>query len=263
VEGELRLLRIIRELSASGPLRVVPTLLGAHAVPVGSSAAEYAALVANELVPQVAAEGLAEYCDAFCEAGYFDVASVRKVMAAARAHGLQMRLHADQLSLCGGALLAAELHATTADHLECVDAEGISALVRAGVQPVLLPGSVYALGLRQYAPAREMIDAGLPVVLATDFNPGSSPTPSMPMVLSLACTQMKMTPAEAVCATTINAAWSLDRGLAIGSLERGKWADFSVFDCEDWREIVCVFGIEHAWRVFVGGSECFSRTHGL
>src|SRR5207302_6646446 len=140
------------------------------------------------------------------------------------------------LSLSGGAQLAAELNTATADHLEHVDAAGILALKTAKVQPVLLPGSVYALGSSQYPPARQMIDAGLGVVLATDFNPGSSPTPSMTMVLSLACTQMKMTPAEAVTAATINAAYSLGRGDEVGSLEKGKRADFAIHDCEDYRE---------------------------
>jgi imidazolonepropionase len=174
---------------------------------------------------------------------------------------LGLRVHADQLSLSGGAKLAAELNAATADHLEHADAEGIQALKTGKVQPVLLPGSVYALGSNQYPPAREMIDAGLAVVLATDFNPGSSPTPSMPMVLSLACTQMKMTPAEAVTAATINAACSLGRGDEIGSLEKGKRADFVIHDCEDYRELAYFFGVEHPWRVYTSGSLAFDRTN--
>ena len=163
-------------------------------------------------------------------------------------------MHADQLSLSGGAKLAAELKTVTADHLEHTDTEGIVALKSAGVQPVLLPGSVYALGSNRYPAAREMIAAGLAVVLATDFNPGSSPTPSMPMILSLASTHMKMTPAEAISAATINAAYTLNRGEQIGSLEPGKRADFVVHDCGDYRELSYFFGIEHPWQVYASGA---------
>jgi imidazolonepropionase len=164
-----------------------------------------------------------------------------------------LRIHADQLSLSGGAQLAAELGTVTADHLEHTDAAGIAALKEAGVQPVLLPGSVYALGSSRYPAAREMIDAGLAVVLATDFNPGSSPTPSIPMILSLASTHMKMTPAEGICTVTLNAAYSLNRGAQLGSLEPGKIADFVIHDCSDYREIAYFFGIEHAAAVYCRG----------
>jgi imidazolonepropionase len=164
-----------------------------------------------------------------------------------------LRLHADQLSKSGAAVLAAELGAATADHLEHTDALGIAALKTAGVQPVLLPGSVYALGSSRYPDARAMMDAGLAVVVATDFNPGSSPTPSMPMILSLASTQMKMTPAEAVTAATINAAYSLRRGDEIGSLEPGKRADFVIHDCRDYREIGYFFGVRHPRSVYIEG----------
>src|SRR5438552_2462380 len=149
----------------------------------------------------------------------------------------------------------AELGAATADHLEKTDEQGIAALKAANVQPVLLPGSVYALGSTSYPRAREMIEAGLAVVLATDFNPGSSPTPSMPMVLSLACTQMKMSPAEAITAATINAAHSLNRGDKIGSLESGKMANVTVFDCEDYRELAYWFGIPQTHAIYVRGKQ--------
>ena len=164
-----------------------------------------------------------------------------------------MRGHVDQLSNSGGAKLLAELGARTADHLEKTDEHGIAAMKSAGVQPVLLPGSVYALGSSHYPRAREMIEAGLAVVIATDFNPGSSPTPSMPMILSLACTQMRMSPAEAIAAATFNAAYSLDRGNTIGSLEAGKLANFSVFDCEDYRELAYWFGMPQTNSVYVKG----------
>jgi imidazolonepropionase len=195
----------------------------------------------------------------FCDEGAFSSEDSRRVLKAARRCGLQLRIHADQLSLCGGALLAAEWGAATADHLECVDEAGITALRESGVQPVLLPGSVYALGSGRYAPARQMMEAGLAVVLATDFNPGSSPTPSVPMILSLACTQMKMTPTEAITAVTINAAHSLGRGQETGSLEPGKRADFVIHDCAHYRELAYYFGVEHAERVFIDGAEVFHR----
>jgi imidazolonepropionase len=196
VGDELKMLRAIRRLDEGTPLRYVATFLGAHDVPEEYRArrGEYVDLVVGEMLPRVAEEKLAEFCDVFCEERVFTVEESRRVLAAAREHGLGLRVHADQLSLSGGARLAAELGAKTADHLEHADEAGIRALKSAGVQPVLLPGSVYALGSKQYPPARAMIDAGLAVVLATDFNPGSSPTPSMTMILSLAATHLKMPP---------------------------------------------------------------------
>jgi imidazolonepropionase len=212
------------------------------------------------MLPRVALEKLAEYADVFCEERVFTIAESKRILTAARALGLGLRVHADQLTLSGGAQLAAELKAATADHLEHTDANGIAALKSANVQPVLLPCSVYALGSARYPAAREMIDDGLAVVLATDFNPGSSPTPSMPMALSLASTQMKMTPAEALTAATINAAYSLGRGDEIGSLEAGKRADFVIHDCEDYREVAYFFGVEHAREVYVDGRLVFNRA---
>jgi imidazolonepropionase len=262
IEDELKLLRAIKQLDETTPLHYVPTFLGAHDIPseYKSRRATYVSLVINEMLPRVAQERLAEYCDVFCETDVFTTDESWQILSAARCQGLGLRVHADQLSLSGGAQLAAELNAATADHLEHVDSAGILALKTAKVQPVLLPGSVYALGSSQYPPARQMIDAGLGVVLATDFNPGSSPTPSMTMVLSLACTQMKMTPAEAVTAATINAAYSLGRGDEIGSLEKGKRADFVIHDASDYRELAYFFGIEHPWRVYTSGNLAFSRS---
>jgi imidazolonepropionase len=262
LEDELKILRAIKRLDAETSLRYVPTFLGAHDIPpeYKSRREQYVSLLTDEMLPRVAEEKLAEYCDVFCEEKVFTSDESWKVLSAARCHGLGLRLHADQLSLSGGAKLAAELGTVTADHLEQTDAEGIVALRSAGVQPVLLPGSVYALGSSRYPAAREMIDAGLPVVLATDFNPGSSPTPSMPMVLSLACTQMKMTPAESITASTINAAYTLNRGVQLGSLEPGKLADFAIHDCEDYRELAYFFGIEHPWQVYAAGKAVYERT---
>jgi imidazolonepropionase len=255
LEDELKMLRVIRRLNDSGPLRLVPTFLGAHEVPdeFHERRGEYLDLIVDEMLPRIAADKLAEYCDAFCEESVFNISETRRVLESARARGLGLRLHADQLSDSGGACLAAELHAATADHLEQTDAAGIAALAEAGVQPVLLPGSVFALGLHRYPNARAMIDAGLAVVLATDFNPGSSPTPSMPLILFLACTQMKMTPVEAIRAATINAANSLGRGADVGSLEPGKLADFVIHDCADYREVIYWVGAPTVRAVWIGG----------
>src|SRR3984893_6820514 len=253
LENELKILRVIRRLNDEMPLEIVPTFLGAHAVPREMSADKYVDFVINEMLPVVARDKLAEFCDVFCERGYFDVEQSRKILSAAKNLGLKLRGHVDQLSNSSGAKLMAELGATTADHLEKTDGEGIAALKSSNVQPVLLPGSVYALGSTSYPHAREMMDAGLAVVLATDFNPGSSPTPSMPMVLSLGCTQMKMSPAEVVSASTINPAYSLGRGDQIGSFESGKVANFSIFDCEDYRELAYWFGVQQTHSVYVKG----------
>jgi imidazolonepropionase len=252
LEAESKMLRVIRGIR---PLRCVPTFLGAHEIPdeYRGRSHEYGRLVVEEMLPAIARTKLAEYCDVFCEPGIFSVEESRRVLSAARSLGLGARIHADQLSNSGGAALAAELGAATADHLEHTDMLGILALKAAGVQPVLVPGSVYALGSARYPAARAMIDEGLAVVLATDFNPGSSPTPSMPMILSLACTQMRMTPAEAVTAVTINAAFSLGRGGKVGSLEAGKLADFVVHDCSDFREIPYFFGVRTVREVYIGG----------
>ena len=259
VEDELKILRVIRRLNEETPIEFVPTFLGAHAVPREWRQSEYIDLVINEMLPRVASEKLAEFCDVFCERGYFDIAESREILAAAKKHGLKLRIHADQLTNSGGAKLAAEFKATTADHLEKTDEQGIGALKAAEVQPVLLPGSVYALGSTDYPRAREMIEAGLAVVIATDFNPGSSPTVSMPMILSLACTQMKMSPAEAITASTINAAYSLGRGDKIASLETGKLATFSIFDCQDYRELAYWFGFSQTHSVYVRGERVMDK----
>ncbi len=257
VEDELKLLRVMRQLNEEVRLEVVPTFLGAHAVPRELSPDEYLDVVITKMLPRVTAEKLAEFCDVFCERGYFNVDQSRKILSAAKKVGLSLRGHVDQLTSSGGAKLMAEMGATTADHLEQTDEQGIAALKKANVQPVLLPGSVYALGSSRYPRAREMIEAELAIVLATDFNPGSSPTPSMPMVLSLACTQMKMSPAEAITASTVNAAYSVNRGDKIGSLEPGKLANFVIFDCEDYRELAYWFGFQQTHSVYVRG-KCVS-----
>lgn len=261
VEDELKILRVIRRLDRETPLEMVPTFLGAHEIPdeyrgAGDPQAareRYIRLVIDEMLPRVAAEGLAEYSDIFCESHVFTVEESRRVLARASELGLGVRFHADQLSLGGGGRLAAELKAATADHLEWIDDEGIETLRAANVMAVLLPGAVFNLGLTRYAPARRLIEANVAVVLATDFNPGSSPTPSMQMILSIACTQMRMTPAEAITAATVNAAYSLNRGERIGTIESGKQADIVVFDCPDYRQIPYFFGVNHASTVIKRG----------
>jgi imidazolonepropionase len=256
LDAELKMLRVIARLAMEENVRYVPTFLGAHEIPdeYRGRIDEYIEVLIEEMIPTVAREHLAESFDAFIEPSVFPVEKVRPVLQAAQRAGLRLRLHADQFSADYGSLLAAELAADTADHLESTGPGGMEALDRAGVMPVLLPASVYALGSSHYPAARKMIDRGMPVVLATDFNPGSSPTTSMPMVLSLAATQMKMTAAEAITAATINAAYSLQRGAVIGSLEPGKRADFVVHDCDDYRELPYFFGRDPAMAVYLTGT---------
>ena len=255
LESELKILRVIRQLGSEGILRYVPTFLGAHEVPdeYRGRIDAYIDLLIHEMLPRVAEERLAEYCDVFCEPSVFPADKARAILRAAQSLGFGLRLHADQFSADEGAQLAAELGAATADHLESTGPAGLEALRAAEVQPVLLPASVYNLGSTRYPAARWMIDLGLPIVLATDFNPGSSPTTSMPMVLSLACTQMKLTPAEALPAATINATYSLRRGHEIGTLEAGKLADFAIHDCADYRELPYFFGRDPARAVYING----------
>lgn len=256
-ETELRILRVLATLADEGPVSIIPTLLAAHTVPkeFTDRREEYLSLIIDELIPEVAALGLARYCDAFCDDHAFTVSETRRVLQAADAHGLGLRLHAEQFRPGTGAALAAELHSVTVDHLETVTDETLQLLLAAGVQPVLLPASVFCLGRDQYPPARRMIDMGLSVVIATDFNPGSSPAPSMPFTLSLASIQMKMLPAESLCAATINAAWSLGLGTITGSLEQGKDADFLIHECDDYRELAYYVAAPARPRVFIAGRE--------
>jgi imidazolonepropionase len=264
-QEEVKLLRVIRRLRQEGPLEIVPTLLAAHVVPEEYEAdrSAYLRMIVEELLPEVAREGLAEYHDVFCDVGAFTVEEARILMEAARAHGLKLRVHAEQLAHTGAARLAAEFRARTADHLEHVAEADIAALAEAGVMAVLLPGACFHLGHRTYPPARRLIEAGVPIVLATDFNPGTSPTPSMPMILALACTQMGMTPAEAITAATINAAYSLDRGHRVGSLEIGKQADLILCEASDYRHLPYFFGVNLVRAVFKRGRLVYDRAKGF
>lgn len=256
-ETELRMLRVIARLNSEGPARIVPTLLAAHTVPpeFKDRRADYVRMICDELIPVAAQSSLAQFCDAFCDDHAFTLDETRTVLTAAAQHGLRLRIHAEQFRPGTGADLAAELGAVTADHLETVTDDTLRHLQRAGVQPVLLPGSVFALGRTQYPPARNMIELGLAVVLATDFNPGSSPVASMPFMLSLACIQMGMLPAEALVAATINAAASLGLAHRIGSLEPGKQADFLIHEFRDYRELAYFIAAPARPTVFIAGRQ--------
>lgn len=231
-EDEVKMLWAVYRLNDLQPVELVATFMGAHAIPPEYQDApdEYVDLLCAEMIPGVAGEGLAEFCDVFCEKGVFTIDQSRRILQAAQRHGMQLKIHADELSNTGGAELAAELGVVSADHLLKVSDKGIQALAEKGVIAVLLPGTAFSLMSTEYAPARRMIEAGAPVALATDFNPGSSPVDSMPFILNLACLQMQMLPSEAITAATINAAHAVGAADRIGSLEVGKQADIIIVD---------------------------------
>lgn len=227
VESELKMLRAVRQLDAAQPIDLVPTLLGAHEIPIEYRGRRdaYVDLVVNEMIPAVADEGLAEWCDVFCETGVFTPEESSRILAAGAAQGLRPRIHADELGPSGGSLVAAKLRARSADHLIFAPDEGIRAMADAGVVATLLPCAAFYLKLGRFAPARALIDAGVPVALATDVNPGGGFSPSMPFAMTLACFAMNMTFEEVLAAATINAAYALDRSHDVGSLEPGKLMD--------------------------------------
>lgn len=257
--GELKILRLNRELNQEQPLDIVSTFLGAHVVPpeFRKRPDAYVDLLIRRWIPQVALKGLAEFCDVFCDRGAFTVAQARRILTAARACGMRLRIHAEQLAHTGAARLAVELRAASADHLEQMNRSDIRALAASDVACTLLPGCCFHLGLKHYAPARALVEAGAIVALATDFNPGTSPTLNMQMILSLACAQMRMTPAEAIAAATINGAYALRRHDRIGSLEVGKYADLAVYNVADYREIPYYFGVNHCCLVMKRGEIIF------
>ena len=262
--SEVRILRLQQEMNREQPLEIVPTFLGAHAVPAEfrgkpGGPERYIALLLEKLLPEVAKEGLAEFCDVFCDRGAFTREQSRQILSEGKRLGLGPRLHAEQLSHTGATQLAVELGAASCDHLEHVNAADIRALSKSRTVATLLPGCDFHLGGEQYAPARKLIEAGAVVALATDYNPGTSPTVSMPMVLSLACTQLRMTPAEAIAAATINAAYALRRQKRAGSLETGKQADLAVFEVEDCREIPYYFGMQRCWMTVKSGEIIYMR----
>ena len=266
VASELKILRLHKELSAEQPLEVVSTFLGAHVVPAeyrnkAGGAAAYVALLTDTLIPEVAAEKLAEFCDVFCDRGAFSRKDSKTILEAGKRNGLLPRIHAEQLTRTGAAQLAVGLGAASCDHLERISKADIQSLADSNTVATLLPGCDFQLGLKRYAPARALTDAGAIVAVATDYNPGTSPTVSLPMILSLACTQLRMTPAEAISAATINAAYSLRRDHQIGSLEAGKQADIAVFDVEDYREIPYYFGVNKCWMTLKKGQPIFQKDH--
>ncbi len=226
-DSELKQLRAIRTLDAQHPIDISATFLGAHEIPpeYRSRREAYVSLIADEMIPRVASEGLAQWCDVFCDVGVFTAAEATAILEAGRRHGLAPRIHAEELAASGGSLVAARTGARSADHLVHVDDRGIAAMAAANVSAVLLPSAAFFLKLGRYAPGRALIDGGVPVALATDINPGGGFSPSMPFVMTLACFAMDMTLEEALIGATLNAAWALDRAGTIGSLEPGKLMD--------------------------------------
>jgi len=241
--GEIKTLRVLAALDGD-PLDIAPTYLGAHATPpeYRGHASAYVDWMAGEVMPQIGRRKLAQFVDVYCDAGAFTLDQARLHLQNARSLGFDLKIHAEQFSRSGAARLAVEMEAASADHLEQAGEDEIRALGQSNTVATLLPGSVFHLGLRCYAPARALIEAGAAVALATDFNPGTSPTFSMQMVFSLACTEMRMSPAEAIVAGTINGAHAIRRADRVGSLEAGKQADLIVLNVSDYRELPYYFG---------------------
>jgi imidazolonepropionase len=260
LESELKILRVQRALKRKQAVGIVSTFLGAHVVPPEfvRRRGAYVDLVERQMIPAVAREGLAEFCDVFCDCGAFTVDETRQILTLGRACGLEPRVHADQIERTGAARLAVELAAASADHLDQVTRHDVELLANSHVVCTLLPGASLHLGVG-YAPGRELVDAGAIVALATDFNPGTSPTLSLPMAMSLACDGMRLRPAEAIAAATVNAAYSLRRHERIGTIEAGKQADLAVFDVADYREIPYYFGVHLNWLTIARGEIVYAR----
>ena len=260
LESECKMLRVIGRLGAETPLDVAATFMGAHQRPPEfDDTGTYVKAVIDEMIPAIAGKKLAEFVDVFCEKGVFGLEETAAILEAGRAHGLGLKVHADEITPMGGAELAARMGAVSAEHLTKVSPAGISALASSETIAVLLPGTTFGLGSRDFAPARTMIENGVAVALATDFNPGSAPSCSMPFVVAIACSQMRMTPAEAINAATINAAFAIGRGATVGSLEEGKQGDFVLYDIGDYREIPSRAGVNHAFTVVKKGNVVWER----
>jgi len=257
---ELRGLRLIKELEEDVPLDIVSTFMGAHAVPPGYSENDFSQLVIQEMLPRVASENCAEFCDVFCEPGVFSVENTEKILLKAKELGFKLKLHADELESAGGAECAARLGAVSADHLLKVSEQGIKDMARQGVIAVLLPATSFNLAKNVYAPGRRMVDSGVPVALSTDSNPGSSPTESMLFVLTLACLYLHLSPEEALTAATINAAHAICRAESVGSLEVGKKGDVIIFDAPNLNFIPYRFGYNPVQTVLKEGHLVVERN---
>lgn len=254
-DTELKILRIARRLATEFPIRIKTTFLGAHDVPPELSRDAYIDLIIQDMLPKVADEGLADFCDAFCERGAFTSEETTRVLEAGRRHGLKLKLHADQLTNGGGAALAAHLGAISADHLDYTDSAGMTAMAQSGTIGVLLPGCIFFMGLKQYPPARTFIEMNVPIAISTDFNPGSCMSLNLPLTMTIAATQCRMTMPETFCATTINAAYAMDVGHECGSIEPGKRADIAVLDTETIQMIPYHFGHNHIRHVLCAGQQ--------
>lgn len=260
LEDELKSLRAIRRLGTLTSIRLVPTFLGAHEIPQEARATpngrrDYIDLICNEMLPQIAAQGLARFADVFCEPGVYTVDESRAILTTAKAVGLALKLHADELNPSGGAELAAELGATSADHLAAISKAGIDALRRSETVATLLPGTMLFLGKSKQAPARELIDQGVAVALASDFNPGTSPTPNFPLVLSLGVSQLHLSVAEVIVAATVNGSAALGLSASVGQIAPGFSADLALFEASDVREIPYWYGDRRCLRAWCSGTE--------
>ena len=265
LSDELKSLRVIARLQSALAVRLVPTFLGAHEIPLESRAtaggrSDYIGSLVHEMIPTVAAQRLAQFADVFCEPGVFTIDETRTILQAATVAGLRLKLHADELQSSGGAELAASLGATSADHLGAISESGVRALAVSQTVATLLPGTMLFLGKSQQAPARSLLDAGAAVALATDFNPGTSPTPNFPLILSLAVSQLRMSVAESFLAATVNAAAALDLASVTGQIAPGFSADLALFDAEDAREIPYWYGDHRCRATWVRGTAAFARA---
>ncbi len=262
LQDEVKILQVMKALQESHPIEIVPTFLGAHTIPreFRDARARYIDLVIEEMIPRIAQERLAEFCDVFCEESAFTLEESRKILDRGKRYGLKPKIHADQLSPGGGAELAAEIGAFSADHLEYVSREGIKKMAEKGVTAVLLPGASFLLSMKKYPPARDMIEEGVAVCLATDLNPGSSMTESLPLMMTMGCTMFKMSPKEVIQAVTLHATRSMGREQRIGSLEAGKQADLLLLDIPNYRYLPYHFGVDHAELVIKKGKIVFNRS---
>ncbi len=256
-DTEIKQLEVVAELAGRVPQEVVPTFMGAHAIPPGEPADEFVTRVVAQMLPEVARRGLARYVDVFCEKGVFSPAQTERIFLAARELGFGLRLHADELSDLGGGALAARLGAASADHLLMTSEASIQALAQSDCVAIMLPGTPFFLDMAERAPARRMLEAGVAVGLGTDFNPGSCYSESMPLMMTLACLQLKMTPAEALVAATWNAAYSLGLTARIGSVEPGKQADLVLWDAPNHAHLAYHFGVSLVRRVVKKGRVVF------